>query len=76
MTGRPLGAPRRVHDGVARIWQFDPQPVTGDVRRLKSWVEVMTGRELGPDGTTRVLDADTWRARRGQLQALGGSPIP
>jgi hypothetical protein len=51
-----------------------PSPVEGDPRRLRLWVEVITGMELGDDHIVRVLDAPSWQQRRRQLDTLGGPP--
>jgi hypothetical protein len=61
--------------GRKRFWSA-PEPLPGEVERLVRWVEVLTGRELDPDGEVRSLDASTWRQRRQRLQELGGPPLP
>jgi ABC-type uncharacterized transport system ATPase subunit len=48
--------------------------VAGGVERIRPWVEVLSGKELQPDGAVRVLGAEPWRQRRQRLQALGGAP--
>jgi WD40 repeat protein len=53
-----------------------PEPVAGSAERLTLWVQVLTGMELGDDGTTHLLDADTWKQRHQRLQELGGPPLP
>ena len=40
------------------------------------WTQIITGQELDAAGAVHLLDADTWRERRQQLQALDGPPIP
>jgi WD40 repeat protein len=51
-----------------------PHPVPGDPERLRLWIEVMTGMELGNDQIVRPLDARTWRERFRRLEARGGPP--
>jgi WD40 repeat protein len=60
-------------DSTARLWRV-PTPVAGGVERVRLWAEVLSGKELLPDGAVRVLGADEWRQRRQRLQALGGAP--
>jgi WD40 repeat protein len=62
-------------DSTARLWRI-PSPVVGGVERIRLWVEVLSGKELQPDGAVRVLGAGQWRERQQRLQALGGAPIP
>ena len=61
----------------ARLWKGPPEPIHGNVtvERIVLWTQVITGQELDTNGTIHGLDADTWRERRQQLQALGGPPI-
>jgi WD40 repeat protein len=61
-------------DSTARLWRVPP-PVAGGVERILLWVEVLSGKELQPDGTVRVLGAGRWQQRQQRLQALGGAPI-
>jgi hypothetical protein len=42
--------------------------------RIKLWLQVLTGEELGADEKTRKLDAPTWHERRKRLESLGGPP--
>jgi WD40 repeat protein len=56
-----------------RTWAV-PTPLDGDVERLQLWVQVLTGMELDPAGTARLLDGPTWRERRRRLAELGGPP--
>ncbi len=62
--------------GTVRLWDASIWPVEGDPRRITLWIQVITGFEFGSEGTLIVLDAETWRQRRGQLEVLGGPPIP
>jgi WD40 repeat protein len=62
-------------DRTARLWRV-PAPVPGGVERIRLWVEVLSGKELQPDGAVRVLDAAPWQQRLQRLQTLGGAPVP
>jgi hypothetical protein len=72
--------PRRVSrvtetaDEVTHVWPT-PVPLSGDVRRLALWTEVVTGLELDATDLVRELDATTWQERRQRLTALGGPPV-
>jgi WD40 repeat protein len=61
-------------DSTARLWRV-PTPVAGGVEQISLWVEVLSGKELQPDGAVRVLTAEQWRQRRQRLEAVGGAPI-
>jgi WD40 repeat protein len=61
-------------DRTARLWRL-PAPVAGGVERIRLWVEVLSGKELQPDGAARVLSAEQWQQRQQRLQALGGAPM-
>ena len=63
------------YDGTVRLWDH-PDPVSGSIERIRTWVEVLTRMELLPDGAIRVLDAREWAARGRMLEELGGSPAP
>jgi WD40 repeat protein len=60
--------------GVVRLWNAERSPLQGDAKRIKLWVEVITGSELDADGSLRALDGPRWRDRRGRLRKLGGPP--
>jgi hypothetical protein len=60
---------------LARLWKI-PTPVEGDVDRVVLWIPTLTGMELDSGDAARALDASTWQARLGNLQQLGGPPIP
>ena len=60
-------------DGKTRLWDM-VQPLPGDVKQIRCWVEVVTGMELDPHGGARVLDAPAWQERRKLLEQLGGPP--
>ena len=62
-------------DNTGRIWPT-PQPVAGSPAQITAWIETITGYRLAEDGTTPFLSADEWRARRADLQTLGGEPLP
>ena len=60
-------------DSTARLWRA-PTPVPGGVEQVRLWVEVLSGKEMQPDGAVRVLGAAEWQQRRQRLQTLGGAP--
>jgi WD40 repeat protein len=62
-------------DSTARLWRV-PTPVPGGVEQIRLWVEVLSGKEMQPDGAVRVLGAAEWQLRRQGLQTLGGAPVP
>jgi WD40 repeat protein len=62
-------------DGTARLWGL-PAPMQGEVARIVSWAQVITGMELDPFGVAFRFDAQTWHQRRQHLDELGGSPRP
>jgi WD40 repeat protein len=59
-------------DGTARLCDVAP-PVAGDPKRIRLWVEVLTGAELEGD-VLRVLDGPTCQERRRRLEELKGPP--
>jgi WD40 repeat protein len=61
-------------DSTARLWRL-PTPVPGGVEQIRLWVEVLSGKEMQPDGAVRVLDAAQWEERLQRLQTLGGAPV-
>ena len=62
-------------DQTARFWPL-PEPIPGDVGRVRLWASVLTGLELDDDQVVRVLDARAWQERRQRLEERGGSPLP
>jgi len=62
-------------DSTARIWQM-PHPLNGHPRRVRLWVQSVSGLELGDSGEVRVLEAQTWNERRRLLEEIGGPPVP
>jgi WD40 repeat protein len=60
-------------DNTARLWEL-PEPAEGDVERIRLWVQVLTGMELGSDEVIRILDARAWRERQQRLAGLDGAP--
>jgi WD40 repeat protein len=62
-------------DGTARLWDV-PFPLSGRVKRIALWTQVLTGMELDQQGAARMLDAGEWQERRRQLEELGGPPLP
>jgi WD40 repeat protein len=63
------------YDTTARLWAV-PEPVPGEPERVTAWAQVITGMELGADGSIRPLDPPTWLRRRQRLEELGGAPVP
>jgi WD40 repeat protein len=59
--------------GELRFWKM-PRPVEGEVKRIVSWVQVITEMQLDADGVMTRLDTQTWRERRRMLDTLGGPP--
>jgi WD40 repeat protein len=60
-------------DGTVNRWAI-PQPLEGDVARLKLWAEVSAGKELGAAGNVRPIDEATRKERRLRLEKMGGPP--
>jgi WD40 repeat protein len=60
-------------DFTVRVWDV-PGAAAGDVGRIVLWSQVLTGMELGPDGSARDLDDNAWLERRERLGRLGGPP--
>ena len=60
-------------DYTVRVWDV-PSAVDGDVGRLVLWSQVVTGMELGADGSARDLDDEAWEDRRKRLGRWGGPP--
>jgi WD40 repeat protein len=61
-------------DKVARLWKF-PQPLDWAPERIQLWIEVTTGMTLTESDAVQSLDAAAWRAKRKQLDKLGGPPF-
>jgi hypothetical protein len=52
-----------------------PSPITGDLERIKLWLQVCTGLKLANSHTTVLeLDAATWEEHRRRLEEQGGPP--
>ena len=60
-------------DGKARLFSTIPE-LPEDLERIGVWTEVLTGLTLDNQGSVQVLDQDTWRSRRQQLEQRGGPP--
>lgn len=60
-------------DSTARLWQR-PEPMQGEIERIRLWTEVISGMELDPTSDWHDLDPQTWNQRRLRLQELGGPP--
>ena len=61
------------YDRTARLWSI-PEPLEGDIDRIRLWVQVLTDVELDSQGDFHVLDSETWQERRDRLEQLGGPP--
>ncbi len=61
--------------GTVHVWDAQRTPLRGDPVRIRIWVEVITGFEMGAEGKRRALDGHEWRTRRARLQELGGPPV-
>lgn len=61
-------------DGTARLWAV-PQALDDQPDRINAWVETMTGQRISPNAGGELLKPDEWRARKEQLDRLGGPPI-
>jgi eukaryotic-like serine/threonine-protein kinase len=51
-----------------------PSSLNGDVKRIRCWVELLTGMELDAQGVIHDLDPETLQERRERLRQLGGPP--
>ncbi len=60
-------------DRSVKAWDLTP-PTNGDVNRVVTWLQVLSGLELDADGVFRELNAVTWQKRRELLIELGGPP--
>jgi WD40 repeat protein/tRNA A-37 threonylcarbamoyl transferase component Bud32 len=56
--------------GGLRLWQV-PAPLSGDVGRVRLWVEATAGTELDATGALRPLGDEAWGERRRRLAQLG-----
>jgi hypothetical protein len=53
-------------DNTARVWDL-PSPWEGSPERIALRITVLTGMEVDESGLIRLLDPETWRQRRQQL---------
>jgi WD40 repeat protein len=60
-------------DKALTLWKL-PSPMFGTAEQILLRMQVITGMELEPGGTARVLDAAEWQERRRRLVDAGGSP--
>ena len=60
-------------DRTVKAWELTP-PTAGDVNRVVTWLQVLSGLELDADGVFRELNASAWLQRRQLLTDLGGPP--
>jgi WD40 repeat protein len=65
----------KTEDGVVRRWDRLAD-ASGPDERFVLWAQVVTGAEIGANGTVRGLDAPAWDQKRHRLRALGGVPRP
>jgi WD40 repeat protein/serine/threonine protein kinase len=56
-------------DHNAWLWR-SPEPVGGEIERLRLWTELTTGMELDKDGAIRILDGAIWLERQRRLDEL------
>jgi WD40 repeat protein/serine/threonine protein kinase len=65
------------HDRTIRRWAV-PVPVPDDLEYVSLWVRATTGMDLDADyhnyGVARVLDSESWRRDRRELDQRGGPP--
>jgi WD40 repeat protein/serine/threonine protein kinase len=57
-------------DKTARLWRM-PHERDNEPTRIRLWVEVLTGSELGEDGSEIRLDTASWLQRRHLLEQAG-----
>ncbi|HEV7733714.1 MAG TPA: WD40 repeat domain-containing protein [Candidatus Binatia bacterium] len=57
--------------GAVRYWTT-PSVLPDDQRRLRPWVEMITGRAWSAEGDYRKLGVEEWFGRRSELDRLGG----
>jgi tetratricopeptide (TPR) repeat protein len=62
----------RSNDSTARLWDFSELP--DNEERISTWMEVITGLELGEFGSVSVLNNTIWSERREKLETQGGPP--
>jgi tRNA A-37 threonylcarbamoyl transferase component Bud32 len=62
-------------DKTARLWEVLP-PIQAEPEVLLLYTQVVTGMELDEHGVIRILAADTWQARRRELERRGGPALP
>ncbi|HVK14350.1 MAG TPA: AAA family ATPase [Gemmataceae bacterium] len=61
-------------DRKVRLWpKIDPVPDEPD--RVTAWVETWTGLRIGLTGSSDLLTAEEWAARKRKLDDLGGPPV-
>jgi eukaryotic-like serine/threonine-protein kinase len=50
-------------DNVARLWEV-PVPIEGTREQIVLWMKVITGMDIGDDGSVRIMDAKIWQESR------------
>ena len=61
-------------DGTARLWEV-PEPLPNEPKRIKLWVETMTGLSSEAGESSELLKAGPWRDRKTELNQLGGPMV-
>jgi WD40 repeat protein len=56
------------------LWDV-PRPLSGEVKRLRTWVELLTRQELTEAKVVRPLSDDDLQERGALLEKLGGPPV-
>jgi WD40 repeat protein/serine/threonine protein kinase len=86
--GRPFAHPRAIvalktsgdsrrflsvaADGKLRLWEFPRLPVAPS--QIGTWAEVLTGTEIGSQGSIMALENEAWLDRRDRLQRASPAP--
>lgn len=61
--------------GTTRVWDVSCSPIKGSVEHVRLWLEASTGLTFNSQSSAvEVLDSSQWRAKRSELDGLGGSP--
>ena len=61
-------------DGTARLSAI-PRALDDQPARIDAWIETMTGLHIAPTAGDELLNPVNWRARKAELDRLGGPPI-
>ncbi len=52
-----------------------PRPLTHELQDAGLWIDVLTWMQMDENGIVSWLDNENWRAKREQLEKLGGPPV-